>query len=129
VVNTNLAAFATAAECERRMRAVAPRRADEFRHYCVGMARSFARLAEVLPEGAPAIFIVGRSRWNGNDLDTSQLLADLASPAFIIGEEFWYPVKNRHMSYGRKNGANIDREYVLVFRRTDHAAKAMEVRG
>lgn len=118
VLNTDLAAYPAASACEREMRAQAPRRADEFRHYCVGMARTFASLAEVLSEGAPAMFVVGRSRWNGNDLDTSQLLAELAKPAFELDHESWYPVRNRHMSYGRKNGANIDREYILTFRRT-----------
>ncbi len=118
VLNTDLAAYPQAARCEAAMRIEAPRRADEFRHYCVGMARAFARLADVLAVGAPAIFIVGRSRWNGHSLDTSRLLAELARPAFDLDKELWYPVKNRHMSYGRRNGANIDREFVLVFRRT-----------
>jgi hypothetical protein len=43
-----------------------------------------------------------------------------------LEQEYWYPVKNRHMSYGRRNGANIDREYVLVFRRTDRPAAMVE---
>ncbi|MEX2413502.1 MAG: DNA methyltransferase [Thermoleophilaceae bacterium] len=118
VLNTELSMWPGAAACEAEMRDQAPRRADEFRHYCVGMSRAFARLAEALPTGAPAIFIVGRSHWNGASLDTSALLAELAHGIFELDEELWYPVKNRHMSYGRKNGANIDREYVLVFRRT-----------
>ena len=50
-------------------------------------------------------------------LDTSVLLDELGGDDFELDEQLWYPVKNRHMSYGRHNGANIDREYVLLFRR------------
>jgi hypothetical protein len=117
VLNTELLSWEQAAANERRMREQTPRRADEFRHYCIGMSRTFARLAEVLRPGSPAIFVVGNSRWKGSDLDTSNLLAELSRPAFRLDDHLWYPVRNRHMSYGRHNGANIDREYVLVLRR------------
>lgn len=118
IARTNLSGLPTVADCERQIRANDSRRADEFRHYCVGMARAFVRLAAVLPTGAPAIFVVGHSRWNNASLDTSVLFTELAGRGFRLDERFWYPVTNRHMSYGRRNGANIDREYVLVFRRT-----------
>jgi hypothetical protein len=117
-MNTELAVWPAAAQCERDMRAGHPRRADEFRHYCVGLARTFAQLARVLPEGAPALFVVGRSTWNGASLDTSLLMDELSGSAFTLEKTLWYPVANRHMSYGRRNGANIDHEDVLVFRRT-----------
>jgi hypothetical protein len=125
VQNTNLEMWPSAATCERVMRDQAPRRADEFRHYCVGMARTFQRLADVLPAEAPAIFVVGHSRWNGEELHTSRLFSELAGAAFELDEELWYPVKNRHMSYGRHNGANIDREFVLVLRRTTAVAASL----
>lgn len=118
VLNTDLALWKSASECEAEIRQHAPRRADEFRHYCVGMARAFASLAEVLRPGSPAIFVVGRSSWNDASIDTSALLAELASGIFELESELWYPVRNRSMSYGRRNGANIDREFVLVFRRS-----------
>jgi hypothetical protein len=118
VAKANLSQWPEIAECEQQIRGEAPRRADEFRHYCVGMGRAFARLAAVLPAGAPAIFVVGHSRWNQASLDTSVLFTELAGADFRLDERYWYPVKNRHMSYGRRNGANIDREFVLVFRRT-----------
>lgn len=118
VRNTTLAIWPSAAACERAMTESSPRRASEFRHYCVGMGRMFRQLAKVLAPGQPAIFVVGHSRWNGQELHTSELFSELASPNFELDHQLWYPVKNRHMSYGRHNGANIDREYVLVFRRT-----------
>jgi hypothetical protein len=118
VLNRNLTPWPSAAACEQVMRAEAPRRADEFRHYCIGMASAFRSIAAVLPPEAPAIFVVGHSRWNGGELHTSGLFSELAGAEFELAEELWYPVRNRHMSYGRHNGANIDREFVLVFRRT-----------
>lgn len=118
VLNTSLSTWPGAAHCEAEIRREAPRRADEFRHYCVGMGRAFARLGDVLPPGSPAVFVVGRSSWNGASLDSSALLAELGNGIFALEDELWYPVRNRHMSYGRRNGANIDREFVLVFRRT-----------
>lgn len=117
VLNTDLALWPGAAAVEQEIRAVSGRRADEFRHYCVAMARALKAMADVLPDGAPAVLIVGHSRWNGQELKTSDLIAELASPRMELDQLLWYPVRNRHMSYGRHNGANIDREYVLVLRR------------
>lgn len=99
------------------MRDVDGRRADAFVHYGVGMQRTFASLAGRLASGAPLVMVVGHSTWKGEQLDTSALMRDLAVPHFRLEERWWYPVKNRHMSYGRHNGADIDREHVLVFRR------------
>jgi hypothetical protein len=107
------------ASLEAEMRAIDPPRADAFRHYCRAMSLSFAQLGALLAPGRPAIFVVGHSMWQKSSLNTSQLFAELARPSFRLEDELRYPVKNRYMSYARKNGANIDHEYVLVFRRTD----------
>jgi hypothetical protein len=45
------------------------------------------------------------------------LFVELAGPTISLAEHLWYPVVNRYMSYARHNGANIDREYVLVFKK------------
>lgn len=111
----------TAAKCvalERRIRGIDPIRANAFKHYSVAMQRTFQHLARILPFGAPAVFVVGHSSWNGDSLNTSDLFAELAKPFFEREEWLFYPVKNRYMSYSRHNGASIDREYVLVMRRT-----------
>jgi tRNA G10 N-methylase Trm11 len=102
---------------EQEMRAVDPPRADAFKHYCNSMRRSFRQFAAVLPRGAPAVFVVGHSAWNGEVLSTSNLFAELAAPEFEMDETLWYPVSNRYMSYKRHNGASIDTEYVVVLRR------------
>jgi hypothetical protein len=113
----DLAPWPQAATCEDAIREVLPARANEFRHYCVGMGLAFDRFAEVLSPGRSAVLVVGRSRWRDATLDTGPLFAELAGDAFSLAHHYWYPVKNRHMSYGRHNGANIDREFVLVFTR------------
>lgn len=118
VLNTDLAMWPGALAVEHEIRSFSPRRADEFRHYCVAMARALKSIADILPAGAPAVLVVGHSRWNGQELQTSDLIAELAAPRMQLESTLWYPVRNRHMSYGRHNGANIDREYVLVLRST-----------
>jgi hypothetical protein len=106
-----------AVRTEAAMRDIHPARADAFVHYCVGMQRTMAGLAARMKPRAPVVMVVGHSRWNGQQLDTSTLMSELARPHFTLDDRWWYPAKNRHMSYGRHNGADIDREHVLVFRR------------
>lgn len=103
---------------EEGMRTVAEGRARAFKHYVVGMSRALQNLASRMEKNAPLVLVVGHSSWNGGSIDTSALMADLAAPEFDLGERYFYPVKNRYMSYARHNAASIDREYVLVFRRT-----------
>jgi hypothetical protein len=93
-------------------------RAAAFKHYVVSMERMFAGTARVLPKGGLALFVLGHSSWNGDEIPTSDLFEALAGSKFNLVEKLWYPLRNRSMSYKRKNGADINREYVLVFRRT-----------
>lgn len=103
---------------ERRIRRVSGERADAFRHYLVAMTKFFESLGPLLPSGAPTVLIVGHSTWNHSQIPTTALFREIAGDAFDLEEILWYPVKNRYMSYARHNGASIDKEYVLVFRRT-----------
>lgn len=102
---------------EDDIRAVSNDRANAFRHYAVAMSLAFNQMAAVLKPGARAVFVVGHSKWNGKTIPTGELFAELAGKSMELVEHLWYPVKNRYMSYSRRNGANIDREYVLVFQR------------
>ena len=106
-------------QVEASMRKASPARADAFRHYCLAMGRTFCQLGNVLRRGAPALIVVGHSTWKDASLNTTDLFAELAQPHFELAEVLDYPVKNRYMSYARHNGASIDREFVLVMRRTD----------
>jgi 16S rRNA G966 N2-methylase RsmD len=118
VLDADLSSFPRTEAAEALIRATAPKRADSFVHYCIGMRRTLGNLARKLPTGAPAVLVVGHSTWNQTSLDTSGLFEELAAEWFMLSDHRWYPVRNRHMSYARHNGANIDREYVLVLRRT-----------
>jgi tRNA G10 N-methylase Trm11 len=99
------------------IRSVSPQRADAFRHYVLAMKKALQEISSVLESGGRAIFVVGHSSWNGQQIPTGRLFAELAEPTLSLAEHLWYPVVNRYMSYARHNGANIDREYVLVFKK------------
>ena len=101
-----------------KIREVSSERADAFGHYMTSMKDVFGQLAAVLRTDGLAIFVLGHSKWNGSKLPTSDLFVELAGGSFHLVDRLWYPVKNRYMSYGRHNGADIDAEHVLVFQRT-----------
>jgi DNA modification methylase len=101
---------------EERIRAVSAERANDFRHYVQAMTRTFDEMTRVMKRGAVATMVVGHSTWNGNEIPTVDLFRELAV-ALELAEVLQYPVKNRYMSYSRRNNASIDREYVLVFRK------------
>ncbi|GAB2449527.1 adenine-specific DNA methylase [Conyzicola lurida] len=92
-------------------------RARDFQVYFASMTRVFESMSTILKPGSPAIFIVGRSTWNGIEIPTDELFVELAGPHFQLSEHLTYPVRNRYMSYVRRNGADINTEHVLVFRR------------
>ncbi len=109
---------------DKKIREVSSRRADAFVHYMISMKDTLVGLKDLVRFGGPVVLVLGHSKWNGISLPTSQLFVELAGDSFQLEDKLWYPVKNRYMSYSRHNGADINREYVLVFRRTE-AAKSM----
>lgn len=110
---------ALAREWEREIAGVSEQRARDFRHYLLSMRAVMHRLAERTRTGAPVVFVIGQSAWNGGQIPTVALFHELATPQFEVAETLWYPVVNRYMSYTRHNGANIDREHVVALTRTD----------
>ena len=102
-----------------KIKAVSTKRADAFVHYLISMKDVFSQLARVVRSGAPVAFVLGNSAWNGKSLPTAELFLEIAGDSFRLEKKLWYPVKNRYMSYGRHNGADINQEYVLVFRRNE----------
>ena len=111
-------ATSLARDIDAEMRRMSAVRADAFRHYIAAMTYALSSLSRLLPSGAPAVFVVGHSTWNGTEIPTSTLFEELAGSAFTLDERLSYPVKNRYMSYSRHNGADIATEHVLVLRRT-----------
>ena len=100
-------------------KAISAGRADAFVCYMLSMKDVFKQLAAVVCTGGPAIFVLGHSQWNGSKLPTSDLFLEMAEDSFHLVDKLWYPIKNRYMSYSRRNGADIDEEYVLVFSRSN----------
>jgi tRNA G10 N-methylase Trm11 len=110
-------AGALAMKWHSEIRAFSEQRANDFRVYITSMSKAFQEMHRVTMPGARAILVVGKSTWNGRHIPTDLLFAEIASDRFAMEEALWYPVKNRYMSYTRRNGADISEEYVLVFKR------------
>ena len=107
----------TASQWHRRIAASSRKRANAFLHYVVSIYDTFHQLDEAVRADGKVVLVVGNSQWNGYELPTTALFSELADRRFSLVEQFWYPLKNRYMSYGRHNGADIREEFVLVFRR------------
>jgi hypothetical protein len=116
-IHADLNGCKTAARWEALLRAVSPERADTFKHYLVSMRKCLSAIAKLVPTGRPIALVVGKSAWNGDHIPTVELFKELGRDQYTVRESFWYPIKNRYMSYSRHNGASIDREYVLVLER------------
>ena len=114
---------ALALEWESKIRALSVKRADAFRHYVVSMKIVFHQFAQLLKHGKPVVMVLGHSKWNGTEIPSVDLFAELAASKFEITDYAWYPVKNRYMSYSRRNGASIDKEHILVMHKTDSVHK------
>jgi hypothetical protein len=99
---------------ENKLRAKSPGRGDAFRHYVVTMQKALSEVALLLRPGSPAVFVVGKSKWGDEQIPTDLLFSEMARDWFEVTEHFYYPLKNRYMSYARRNGADINEEHVLV---------------
>ena len=92
-------------------------RATDFKHYVVSMSKTILGLSALLDNGKRAVFVVGKNSWNGYEIPTVALFDEIAGNQFKLVERYWYPIKNRYMTYTRHNNANIDKEFVLVYER------------
>jgi SAM-dependent methyltransferase len=95
-------------------RQISPSQERAIVHYCASMQRALTQISAVLKPRKRAIFVVGNSKWNGRSVRATRLLIELAKPYFEVGDSFSYPARNRYMSYKRRNGADVDREYVVL---------------
>lgn len=102
---------------EQRLRQDSSNRADAFKHYAVAMQRVMRQLGRLLKKDAPAIFVLGKSKWGNDEIPTSRLFEEMAQEWFTVTERYFYPIKNRYMSYSRHNGADINKEYVVILKR------------
>ena len=104
-----------ASSWEHKIAALSDQRARDFKHYVFSMTKCLTGLAALLARGGRAIFVVGKNSWNGYEIPTVDLFNEMASSQFRLVDQYWYPIKNRYMTYSRHNNANIDEEYVLVY--------------
>jgi tRNA G10 N-methylase Trm11 len=102
---------------ERKVREVSDERADALKHYAVAMRKTFKEFASFLVKGGRAVLVVGKSKWGNARIPTDDLFSELAGEWFKHTEDYWYPIKNRYMSYSRHNGADINQEHVIVLTR------------
>lgn len=102
---------------EEKMRVESPSRAADFRHYVTAMSRVFDQMSDVLDVGCKAVFVVGHSRWKGQEIPTGDIFEEISRGSFSLVEKLSYPIVNRYMSYRRHNAADINEEYVLVMDR------------
>jgi DNA methylase len=86
-------------------------------HYCASMQLVLENLARALRSKGRAVFVVGNSKWNGQRIRATKLLRELAANCFEVEDTFTYLTRNRYMSYQRHNGADINREFVLVLKK------------
>ena len=105
---------------EMKLEARSVSRANDFRHYISAMSKSVDGLATRLRSGGKAVFVLGMNTTSGGlKIPSIEIFEEIASSHLQLCSRYWYPVINRYMTYARKNGANIDKEYVLVYEKRD----------
>ena len=90
-------------------------KANSFKHYCVSMRKFFAQLKRIVRPNGKAVIVVGNSKVAGSEMPVADLLVEIANPNYRLAARHWYPIKDKYMSYSRRNGADINTEHVLVF--------------
>ena len=94
-----------------------PERTRAFRHYCDGMSRAMSRMYDLVRLGGKVVVVAGDVTFAGRPVSMLELMTDLADDGLELHDHLWYPIKNRYMSYSRKNEANIAADRIIVFRR------------
>ena len=92
-------------------------RENAVRHYCASMQQGLDQTADSLKRRGRAVFVVGNAKWNGKKVHATRLLIELAKDRFNVEESLSYASQNRYMSYSRNNGADVNREHVVVLRK------------
>jgi hypothetical protein len=89
------------------------------RTYFKSMQRVLAQLAAVLQPGGHAVIAVSDSTSGERlQIETQQFFRSYAKfHGFVLEHAFCYEIRNRYMQYTRHNHADIDREWLLAFRR------------
>jgi DNA methylase len=97
---------------------ISPPRARAFQKYFQSMRMFMAAAAQRLTPSGTLTLVVGDGTSGGVPVPTSALLAAEAPAGLNLTKTFAYPLKNRYMTYARRNNADIKLEKILVFRRS-----------
>jgi DNA modification methylase len=103
---------------------ISPGRERALRHYCASMDCALGEFARVLKPNGLAAMVVGNAKWNGRNVRPTKVIEELAAGRFDVIERLTYRTYNRYMSYSRHNGANVNREYVVVLRNRQSPSQA-----
>jgi DNA methylase len=93
------------------------RRARSFVKYCKQLQSVFKQIDDNLSPSGYCVVVVGNNRVAGLEVPLSKVLVKLA-PINQIGA-MSYDLRDRYMSYSRHNGADINREHILVFKKSE----------
>ena len=120
MVERPMARSTLAGEWESKLKDRSEARARAFRHYINAMTKSVEGMERVLKRRGKAVFVLGKNTTSGGlTIPSTDIFDEIASTRLELCDRYWYPVKNRYMTYARRNGANIDKEYVLVYETKD----------
>ena len=113
-----------AREWDAKLRDRSEPRARDFRHYILAMSRCIEGVASVLRTGGKAVFVLGKNTTSGIEIPSTEIFNEIASSRLELNEQYWYPIRNRYMTYSRRNDANIDKEFVLVYEKKKTTKKS-----
>jgi hypothetical protein len=91
-------------------------RGRAFRHYFSSMKEIFLAASYRVKKGGSIVVVIGNGRVGGDVIPTGKLLAQEFSPFATLTRVITYPIRNRYMTYERRNQASIAQEQILVFR-------------
>jgi methylase of polypeptide subunit release factors len=91
-------------------------RARAFRHYFAAMKEIFSAASYRVRKGGEIVVVIGNGRVGGDVIPTGKLLSKEFSEFATLRQIITYPLRNRYMTYERRNQASIEREQILVFR-------------
>jgi methylase of polypeptide subunit release factors len=91
-------------------------RARAFRHYFSSMKGLFSAASYRVKKGGSIVVVIGDGRVVGDVVPTGRLLAEEFSAFAELTQVITYPLRNRYMTYKRRNQASIEKDRILVFR-------------
>lgn len=94
-----------------------PQRVNSGRHYFKSMATILRASASRLKEGGKLVLVVGDGLVGRTAIPTGKLLVEEVSTTFKWIQTTQYPLKNRYMTYSRRNGADIGYESIIELRK------------